>query len=164
VGAFQWIMIEIEIPGFGLLRLKFCVLDMNGTIATEGIIEPALRPYFEKLSQNIEFTILTADTFGTVEQNAAEFGLKCKVLSKTRPEDKEKEAFVKELGKDRVVAIGNGNNDWRMLKAAALGIGVMGNEGISSRCLAAADIVVKRPEDAFNMLLDLVRIRATLRS
>jgi P-type E1-E2 ATPase len=157
-------MIEIEVPGFGPLRLECCVLDVNGTIATRGIIDPSLGPYFEQLNRSIEITLLTADTFGIAVQNASEFGLNCKVLSKARPEDKEKEAFVKSLGKDRVVAIGNGNNDWRMLKTAALGIGIIGDEGISSRCLRAADIIVKSVEDAFEMLLDPVRIRATLRS
>lgn len=29
-------MISVDIPGWGKLRLRYCVLDLNGTLALEG--------------------------------------------------------------------------------------------------------------------------------
>ena len=44
----------------------------------------------------------------------------------------EKEQFGESLGTEKVVAVGNGVNDSLMLKKAALGIIVIGEEGAAS--------------------------------
>ncbi|MGD6806653.1 MAG: HAD hydrolase family protein [Candidatus Bathyarchaeia archaeon] len=46
--------------------------------------------------------------------------------------DKQKEAYVNGLGADSVVAFGNGRNDRRMLKAARMGVAVLGREGCAT--------------------------------
>ena len=67
------------------------------------------------------------------------------------------------LGAERVVAIGNGANDAEMLAAAALGIAVLGPEGLATATLRAVDVVVGRIEDALDLLLQPQRLVATLR-
>jgi len=80
-----------------------------------------------------------------------------------KPEAEEKRDFVKSLGPERVVAIGNGNNDVLMIQEAALGIGVLGHEGISGGCIQVADVIVQTPRDGLDLLLKPLRLVATLR-
>jgi soluble P-type ATPase len=75
----------------------------------------------------------------------------------------EKEEFVDSLGAENVVAIGNGVNDSLMLKKAALGIVVIGGEGAAQKTIKEADIVVKDIHDALGLLLNRLRLIATLR-
>ena len=75
----------------------------------------------------------------------------------------EKARIIKELGPEKVVAIGNGANDAMMLKEAALGIGVIGDEGCSALVLKEADLVVSNVVDAFGVILHPERLVATLR-
>jgi soluble P-type ATPase len=70
---------------------------------------------------------------------------------------------VEQLGTEQVVAIGNGANDAQMLSAAALGIAILGREGLASEALQAADLVVGGIEDALDLLLHPPRLIATLR-
>ena len=62
-----------------------------------------------------------------------------------------------------VVAIGNGANDVSMLRAAALGIVVVGPEGLATEAIAAATIVTLSIADALDLLLNPKRLVATLR-
>ncbi len=68
------------------------------------------------------------------------------------------------LGSHSVVAIGNGANDAWMLRQAALGIAVMGGEGLAVKCLSAADIVLPGIEAALDLLIYPRRLLATLRA
>ncbi|MHB1653811.1 MAG: HAD hydrolase family protein [Desulfitobacteriaceae bacterium] len=75
------------------------------------------------------------------------------------------EAFydLKLFAPSRVIAIGNGSNDQRMLEEAEVGIAVIGSEGCSGWALRVADLIVNRIEDAFGLLLNPQRLSATLR-
>lgn len=72
-------------------------------------------------------------------------------------------AVVEELGLDACVAIGNGRNDKLMLRASALAIAVIEQEGMCSRLLHEADVCTRSIEDALDLLLYPVRLVATLR-
>ena len=74
-----------------------------------------------------------------------------------------KENYVLSLGADSVVALGNGNNDAKMLRAAKVGIAVCLREGVSVEALKAAKILVRSPIDAIDILLNPKRLTATLR-
>jgi len=50
-----------------------------------------------------------------------------------------------------------------MLEAAALGIAVLGSEGMAVASLTAADVVVGSIQDALDILLNAQRLVATLR-
>ena len=62
-----------------------------------------------------------------------------------------------------MVAIGTGANEADMLREAALGIAVVGPEGLAGGALAAADVVVASIDDALGLLVNSNRLSATLR-
>jgi soluble P-type ATPase len=70
---------------------------------------------------------------------------------------------VNKLGAESVIALGNGNNDRKMLKAAKIGIAVMESEGCAVDAIMAADILVRAALDGLELLLNTKRCKATLR-
>ena len=156
-------MININIPGMGELNLQHLVLDYNGTIAFDGSLIQGVEEKLNQLAGALNIYIVTADTYGTVCQKCRNIKGKMKVLSSSNGA-LEKEQFVESLGTEKVVAVGNGVNDSLMLKKAALGIIVIGEEGAASLALNNADIIVKDIHDALDLLLNKTRIKATLRS
>ncbi len=51
-----------------------------------------------------------------------------------------------------------------MLKVSALGVGIIGREGMSTRVLQNADIIVCNIQEGLELLFNPLRIKATLRS
>ena len=105
--------------------------------------------------------ILTADTQGTATEESSDMGVE---LLKVSEEDSNevKLRVLESLDPTRTVAIGNGNNDHLILKEAALGIAVLGDEGMSVSAMKNADIVVKSIFDALDLFLKPKRLIATL--
>jgi len=156
-------LIQIDIPGLGALSLQHLVLDYNGTIAFDGSLIQGVEEKLNQLAGALNIYIVTADTYGTVCQKCRNIKGEIKVL-KSSNGALEKEQFVESLGAERVVAVGNGVNDSLMLKKAALGILVLGEEGAAFLALNNADIIVKDIHDALGLLLNKIRIKATMRS
>jgi soluble P-type ATPase len=67
------------------------------------------------------------------------------------------------LGAAQVAAVGNGANDEGMLRAAAVGIAVIQQEGTAVATLCAADVVVPDIRAALDLLIEPQRLIATLR-
>lgn len=155
-------MITIDIPGYGLLVLEYFVTDFSGTLSEDGKVLHGLREKLNMLSQRLSIHVLTSDTFGKAEAELA--GVNC-ILHVLEGEGHlyQKEQYVFALGPDRVVALGNGNNDAAMLRAAGLGICVCLAEGCSAEALKASRVFVKSPQDAIDLLLFPKRLIATLR-
>jgi len=155
-------MIEIDIPGNRKLELKHIVLDYNGTIACDGDLIAGVKEHLAALADQIQIHILTADTFGRVRSSIE--GIKCK-LSILAPgtQDIGKLEYVKRLGLQHTVCVGNGRNDRLMLKEAALGIAVILQEGAAAETLLAADIVCCDVIAALELLTHPLRLIATLR-
>ncbi|WP_201353330.1 HAD family hydrolase [Hydrogenimonas urashimensis] len=153
---------KIEIPNYATIDIRHIVCDYNGTIAKDGMILPHLKTLLQKLSEEFTIHVITADTFGSVTAQLAECPVSIKILE-TDDHTKEKMAFVRSLGEELCVALGNGNNDEAMLKSAKLGIAVTGDEGCSTKALMAADIVCRDISDALELLLHPKRLTATLR-
>ena len=156
-------MYRINIPGFKDLNIKYLVSDLNGTLTNKGIIKETTAALLNKIAQNLKVYIITADTYGKAGEACRNLRADLAIL-RTGREKEEKAFFVKELGGQETVTLGNGANDELMLEQAALGIVVMGEEGCSTRALLKADIVVKDIDDALRMLLDPEIIKATLRA
>ena len=155
-------MLQISIPGRADLRLEHLVMDYNGTLACDGLLLPGVRECMEALSDRVRIHVLTADTFG--KARAGLEGLPCE-LSILPPEnqDKGKLAYVKRLGAAGAVCVGNGRNDMLMLKAAALGIAVVQEEGASVQTAMAADVICPNISSALQLLTSPLRLTATLR-
>ncbi len=157
-------MIEIDIPGSGeKLLLEHLVLDFNGTLAVDGKMKPGVANILKKLSGRLQVHVVTAGTFAGVEQELA--GLPCllKILS-GEGQSGQKADYVVALGSERTVCIGNGRNDLEMLRKARLGIAVIQEEGASAASLAAADVVCAGIVPALELLLNPLRLTATLRT
>lgn len=155
-------MVTVEIPGYGLLQLEHLVLDVNGTIARDGDVIPGVPEALGTLSNELHVLAVTADTHGMASALRDRLGIEVRVIERGR-EAAAKLDLVDELGADSVVAIGNGANDELMLKDAALGIAVLGDEGAASLAVGAADVVTTSVHVALGLLLEPRRLIATLR-
>lgn len=154
-------MIELQIPGRGIVQLNYAVFDVNGTLATDGVLIDGLAEKIAVLRGKLEVRLLTADTYG--KQIEIDRQLRF-TADRLRPGGREQKVdYVRALDAHKVVAIGNGANDADMLKAAVLGIAVIGHEGLAGEALAVADVVVFDVHDAIDLLLNPRRLIATLR-
>jgi len=155
-------MLDVDIPGFGSLRLEYLVCDFTGTISVDGKLLPTVKEKLNAIADFLKIFVLTADEFGKAEEELR--GVNCEVhIIKGPAIDIQKADFVKKLGVDRVVALGNGLNDRGMLKTARLGIVIVGQEGCAVESLIAAHIQVANPIDALDLLIHPRRLRATLK-
>lgn len=155
-------MINIVIPGWGDMEIENLVIDLNGTLSIDGEISPEVKERLDTLSKDLNIYILTADTQGTAEQMVSDLEVTLvKVQEEGSTEAKLK--FLESIDPSRTIAIGNGNNDRLMLKEAALGILVLGEEGVSVSALKDSDLLVKSITDALDLFLKPKRLMATLR-
>jgi P-type E1-E2 ATPase len=155
-------MIELTIHGRGPLRIEHLVTDVNGTLAVDGILIDGLTKRITSLRDRLEVHMLTADTHGRQSAIDEQLNLKATRIEPGNEAGKIAE-FVRLLGAETVVAIGQGANDAEMLKAAALGICVMSQEGAAVDTLLSADIVVPDIFSGLDLLDRPLRIIASLR-
>jgi P-type E1-E2 ATPase len=144
------------------LRLQHLVTDVNGTLAIDGILIDGLTKRINALRDRLEIHMLTADTHGRQASIDEQLNLKA---TRVQPgnEATAKAQFVRQLGADTVVAIGQGANDAEMLKTAALGICVMSQEGAAVETMISADIVLPDIFAALDLFEKPLRIVASLR-
>jgi soluble P-type ATPase len=155
-------MININIPGWGDMEIENIVLDLNGTIATDGTIQPKVKEKIGSLADRVKIYILTADTQETATDEAKDMNAELLKVTKGNTTQGKFE-FLKALDLERTVAVGNGNNDQLILREAGLGIAVLGEEGLSVSVIKHADIIVKNISDALDLFLKPKRLIATLR-
>ena len=156
-------MLEMTLPGYKALLLSYLVLDYNGTVACDGRLIPGVRERLEVLAKRVSIHILTADTFGSVQKETV--GVPCEVVVIGEENQTQAKAhYVRQLGLQKSVSVGNGRNDALMLKETVLGIAVIQEEGGAVETLLAADIVTRSILDALDLLLHPLRLTATLRS
>nr|HXK50324.1 ATPase P [Clostridiales bacterium] len=138
------------------------VLDYNGTLAADGSLLPGVAEKLNQLSALISIHIITADTYGGAAEKTA--GVNCDIIIiEDHYQNEHKKEFVKRLGADNVIAIGNGANDSSMVKNAALGISVIQAEGASPSTVFNSKIVCTNILDALDLLSNPARVSATLR-
>lgn len=155
-------MIELTIPGRGPLQLEHLVTDVNGTLALDGILIDGIAKRIAALRDRLEFHMLTADTHGRQVVIDDLLNLKATRIQPGN-EATAKAKFIRELGSEKVVAIGQGANDAEMLKTAALGMCVMSKEGLAVETLISADLLVPDIFAALDLLDKPLRIIASLR-
>ncbi|PKL52147.1 MAG: ATPase P [Nitrospira bacterium HGW-Nitrospira-1] len=155
-------MFELDIPGFGHIRLEHLVSDFTGTLSVDGQLLPGVKEKLNEIKKFLTIHILTADTFGRA--GAALEGVECEMhILEGKNHDVQKKNYLKQLGAEHVIAFGNGNNDREMLKAARIGVAVCLNEGCAGDAIKAADILVTSISDGLELLLNPKRLKATLR-
>ena len=156
-------MIAIDIPGYGPLRLKFLVMDYNGTLAIDGKLIQGVSASLAILQSHLEIHIITADTFGIARDQLSGLAVKLNLLT-TGEQAVQKFKYICDIGAEFTVAIGNGRNDRMMVKCAQLGIAVVQNEGAARETVANSDILMPDINSALDLLINHKRLIATLRS
>ncbi len=155
-------MIRLEIHGWQTLSLAHAVFDVNGTLAVDGVLREGVIPLLSELKQKLTLHLLTANTHGKQQEIDRQLSLQAVLIEKGR-EAEQKAAYVRTLGADQVVAIGQGANDAKMLGQARLGICVLSEEGTALQTLQGSDILVPDIYAGINLLLHPRRLLASLR-
>jgi soluble P-type ATPase len=157
-------MVKINIPGKEeTLEIRHLVLDFNGTLALDGRIKPGIAGLLGELAKSLQVHIVTAGTFGGVEREIA--GIPCTLKVLSGPDQTgQKARYVEDLGAPHTACIGNGRNDRGMLERSRLGILVIQEEGAAAASFLAADVVCVDILCALRLLLQPLRLTATLRT
>ena len=134
-------MIELNIPGRGMVQLEHLVSDVNGTLAVDGRLIDGVSRGLLALQDRVRLHLLTADTHGRQETIDQQLGMTA-VRIPPGQEARSKAEYVERLGAERVVALGQGANDAGMLRQAVIGICILSAEGAAVETLTAADLVV----------------------
>jgi P-type E1-E2 ATPase len=155
-------MIELVIPGRGALILEHLVMDVNGTLAVDGILLEGVARRIGALRNRLTIHLLTADTHGG--QAAIDHLLNLQAVRiRQGDEAGQKAAYIRQLGAECVAAIGQGANDAQMLKTAALGICVLSEEGLAIETLTSADLLMPDILSALDLFDKPLRLIASLR-
>ena len=152
----------IDIPGYKVLDVDTLLLDYNGTIAVDGIIPESVKNRVCRLANDFKILVLTADTHGTARKQCEGLPLEVCTFPVGNAADY-KEEILNQYGGEHCVCMGNGRNDIKMFKSAALSIAIMGIEGMCGALLKESDICVTSIEDGLDLLLNPKRIIADLR-
>lgn len=155
-------MIELDIPGRGILQLRHLVMDVNGTLAVDGSLLDGLAKRLSQLRERLEVHLVTADTHGRQAGIDRQLSLRAERIG-SGDESAQKSEYVRRLGAETVAAVGQGANDAGMLEAAALGICVLSPEGTAVETLLASDLVAADIFTALDLLDRPMRIVASLR-
>ena len=145
------------------MEIRHLVLDFNGTLALDGCILPGVAGLLQELGRRLQVHVVTAGTFGNVESQVQGFPCVLKILSGA-DQTGQKARYVAELGAENTACVGNGCNDRAMLEKAKLGILVIQEEGAATVSLLAADVVCRDIVSALQLLLQPLRLAATLRT
>ncbi len=155
-------MIELDIPGKGNYKIKYLVCDVNGTLALDGVLLPNVGMNLQRLSDRLEIYMVTANTYGKQSFIDGQVGISAKIIQKGNEAEQKKE-FVRQLGAESVIAVGQGANDAMMLQEAAIGIAIVSQEGLSVEALNCADLILPDIDSALTLLVNPLRLVATLR-
>jgi len=156
-------MIDVTIPGYGHLKLKYLVMDYNGTIAIDGRLIPGVAERLTNIRRILDIHVVTADTFGLAHAQLSSLPVNLNIL-KSGDQATQKLSYVTRLGSVFTVAIGNGRNDRYMLNHAKLGIALIQQEGSFWKTMSNADIVMTDINSALDLFTNQKRLIATLRS
>lgn len=93
-------MIDVDVPGWRHLLLATLVLDLNGTLAVDGKLLP-VHSSIAELSTQLEVCLLSADTHGTLDQAAAELGIRAVRVQQGGGESQQKAQWSGPMALDR---------------------------------------------------------------
>ncbi len=155
-------MIELSIPGRGVIQLEHLVCDVNGTLAYDGRLIEGVSRRLQALKDRLQIHLITADTHGLQKEIDEQLNLQAVRLTQGE-EAAQKAAFVRRLSAEKVAAVGQGANDTEMLRAAAIGIAILSKEGLATEALLASNLLVPDILTALDLLEKPIRIVASLR-
>lgn len=155
-------MLKIEVPGQQTLEIENIVFDLDGTLTVDGRIHPKTKDRINLLARRTTIYVLDDDSRGQAQDVLKKVKAQIVRIEDVNVEDA-KTAFVRKIGAEHTVAVGNGHSDRLMVHEASLGICVLSREGTSSETIQNADIVFSSILDALDFLSRPLRQKATLR-
>jgi soluble P-type ATPase len=155
-------VIRIDVPGFRCLDIDAMLLDFNGTLACDGVLQDGVADRLKRLASSVALHVATADTHGTARGALAALPLTLHVLD-AGDQAQAKRRILAMLRPERTAAIGNGRNDRAMLADAALSIVVCAGEGCAAEASRVGHVLCRDACDALDLLLLPRRLVATLR-
>jgi soluble P-type ATPase len=150
---------EVDIPGRGTVVLGHLVINFTGTISEDGTLLPGVAERIEKLAENIRITVMTAENYSTAVEAFRELPVGLKLIGTGA----KKGRFIRDIGGEFVVAVGNTRSDVEMIRSAEIGIAVIGPEGLGNELVRVADVVVRDFREALDLIANPLRLKATLR-
>lgn len=141
------------------MELQHAVFDVNGTLAVDGNAIPGVAERLKTISSQLSIHLVTSGTHGSIPELERTLGFPLHLILK----GDEKMRYVQQLGAANVIAFGNGVNDNTMLRLATIGVAILTPEGVATKVLQGADIIVYGPTNALDLLLKPNRLIATLR-
>lgn len=156
-------MLVVDIPGFKTFEVHHLLFDFNGTLGIDGMLQHGVASRLAQLEKHVEIHVITANSYGNVKEQLSDINCHIIIID-PQHQDLQKAEYLKSLGAENTIAIGNGRNDRLMLRKAAIGILTLQTEGAAVEALVMADVVVKDIHDALDLLLHPKRLLATLRS
>ncbi|HCP14610.1 MAG TPA: hypothetical protein DIT32_02335 [Peptococcaceae bacterium] len=156
-------MIEMTIPGFGKLSIRHLILDYNGTLAKDGCLLEGIKERLTDIARfDVEIHIISADTHHTLRQQCKGLPVSIHIVEHDNVVQ-DKLELVRNLGAESCFAIGNGRNDYRMLKESKIGVCVIGAEGAFAPNVGASDLIISDICHGLDLLLHPNRLIASLR-
>ena len=151
---------KYEVPHGIAYEIETIVLDLNGTLSVHGKILEGVKQRISKLNElGFKIILFTGNQRGTADQLCDELGIEFKVTQT----GKQKEEEMLKLDINKCAAIGNARIDIGTFKHAKLSILTLQAEGIHTKTLNHADIVVPSIIDALDLFLNKDSLCATLR-
>jgi soluble P-type ATPase len=114
------------------------------------------------LRDRLTIHLVTADTHNRQDEIDRILGMRA-IRIQPGEEAEQKAEYIRKLGADQVVSIGQGANDELMLKESRLGICVLSREGATTTTLLSADLIVPDILSALELIEKPLRLIATLR-
>jgi soluble P-type ATPase len=159
--------ILIDIPGFGRREITTIVSDYTGTHSRGGKLVEGVRERLMQLGERVDIHVISADSFGTAEQQLKGLPLRLEIIKAPSDHDVWKRQYAERHDVRHVAAFGNGNNDRLMLQTVkergGLAIAVENGEGCSLDAMLHANLFIVGATNALDLLLDSNRCKATLR-
>ncbi len=150
-----------DIPGHQQLIINTIILDLNGTLSVGGAVPEGVRAKIDQLREKgLELVLFTGNTRGDAQDLADGLGISWRQAATAE----EKRQLASEYDPATCATIGNGRIDLELTESVALGIVTLQAEGVHTKTLLAADIVVPNILDAVDLFIDAHRLIATLRS
>lgn len=135
------------------------VLDLNGTLANYGKINPSTVKLLKKLATLVPCYLLTWDHRGNAH-TYEEYGLNIHRVSQWY----EKWIFVNEMmQRGSVVTIGNARIDKKMFEESDLALGIIWPEWFHMGAIKHVDVMFTNINHALHFLLDEVVFGATMK-
>lgn len=131
----------------------------NGTLAVDGKLIHGVKEQLNLLAEHLEIHIVTGDGMGTAGSELCD--VNCNLtITPAEQQALTKQNYIRQLDPTKTVAIGNGRNDCFILQEAALGIAILGNEGLANDAFMAADLIIP----SINLALELLTYPKRLKS